>query len=64
MKKNYSNFESKNANYVEKILLNDSKKITDITKKSIEETYNINKSKTIEACYSNRYGWTLRKIIS
>ena len=37
--------------------------LSDITKKNIEKSYNVNESHDTEAYYSNRYGWTLRKTI-
>ena len=38
-------------------------KLADITRKKIEKSFNINNTQNIEAYYSDRYGWTLRKII-
>jgi len=40
-----------------------SKIISDITHSDIEKTYNIDTANGTEAYYSNRYGWTLRRII-
>ena len=37
--------------------------LTDITRRDIEKSYNINNNQSTEAYYSNRYGWTLRKTI-
>ena len=37
--------------------------LSDITRRDIEKSYNINSTNGTEAYYSNRYGWTLRKII-
>ena len=37
--------------------------LSDITRKDIEKSYNIDTIKGTEAYYSNRYGWTLRRII-
>jgi len=37
--------------------------LSDITKKDIEKSYNINGIYDTEAYYSNRYGWTLRKTV-
>ena len=36
---------------------------TNITRQNIEKSYNIDSANGTEAYYSNRYGWTLRKII-
>jgi hypothetical protein len=40
------------------------KLLADITRKDIEKSYNITNSTNMEAYYSNRYGWTLRRIIT
>ena len=37
--------------------------LTDITRRDIEKSYNIENIQNTEAYYSNRYGWTLRKTI-
>ena len=41
-----------------------SKIIADNARKDVEKLININDTHGTEAYYSNRYGWTLRKIIS
>ena len=38
--------------------------LSNITKKDIEKSYNINGIYDTEAYYSNRYGWTLRRTIA
>ena len=43
---------------------NNSKTSIDIARKDIEQSININDCIDTEAYYSNRYGWTLRKVIS
>ena len=43
--------------------IDNSKLITEIARRDIEKSININNSHGTEAYYSNRYGWTLRKII-
>ena len=49
----------------QKSLLNDSIKIlSDLTRKDIERSYNIENVEGTEAYYSNRYGWFLRRVIS
>ncbi|SVE23095.1 uncharacterized protein METZ01_LOCUS475949 [marine metagenome] len=35
--------------------------LSDIARKDIERSYNIDNSSDTEAYYSNRYGWTLRR---
>ena len=37
--------------------------LSDITRRDIEKSYNINDTYSTEAYYSNRYGWTLRRSI-
>tara|TARA_B100000965_G_scaffold405668_1_gene440638 strand:- start:967 stop:1164 length:198 start_codon:yes stop_codon:yes gene_type:complete len=51
--KNYSN-----------TLDNTSKVISNMTRKDIEKSYNLESADGTEAYYSNRYGWTLRKTLS
>ena len=41
-----------------------SKIIADNVRKDVEKLINIDDTHGTEAYYSNRYGWTLRKIIS
>ena len=53
--RNHQNAKSKS--------LNNSKVITEIARRNIEKSININETHETEAYYSNRYGWTLRKII-
>ena len=36
---------------------------TDVTRKDIEKSYNIDSNLGTEAYFSDRYGWTLRKKI-
>ena len=55
------------SNLLDKSMENniDSTKIlADITKRDIERSIRIEDKHGTEAYYSNRYGWTLRKIIS
>ena len=37
--------------------------LSDITRRDIEKSYNLDTIRGTEAYYSNRYGWTLRKSI-
>ena len=48
----------------EDTLVNTIRILSDITRKDIEKSYNIDETHGTEAYYSNRYGWTLRRIVS
>ena len=37
--------------------------LSDITRRDIEKSYNIDNINGTEAYYSNRYGWTLKRTI-
>ena len=37
--------------------------LSDITRKDIEKSYNLDTIRGTEAYYSSRYGWTLRRTI-
>ena len=37
--------------------------LSDITRRDIEKSYNIDSTHGTEAYYSNRYGWTLKRIV-
>jgi len=37
--------------------------LSDITRRDIEKSYNLDTIRGTEAFYSSRYGWTLRKTI-
>ena len=37
--------------------------LSDITRRDIENSYNIDSTHGTEAYYSNRYGWTLRHTV-
>jgi hypothetical protein len=54
----------KNQNSKQYQYKDNSKIITDKARKDIEKLINIDDTHGTEAYYSNRYGWTLRKIIS
>ena len=54
-----SKIQQKKTNEVDII-----KVLSDFTRQDIEKSYNIESTNGTEAYYSNRYGWTLRKIIS
>jgi len=44
-------------------MLDSVKILSDITRKDIEKSYNLDTIRGTEAYYSTRYGWTLRKSI-
>ena len=44
-------------------LANSIRILSDMTRRDIEKSYNINDTQGTEAYYSNRYGWTLRRTI-
>ena len=44
-------------------LVDSVKILSDITRRDIEKSYNINSADGTEAYYSNRYGWTLRRVV-
>ena len=44
-------------------LIDSVKILSDITRRDIEKLYSIDNTLGTEAYYSNRYGWTLRRII-
>ena len=59
---NHINFRENNLNKNETMV--DSVKIlSDITRRDIEKSYNLNTIRYTEAYFSSRYGWTLRKSI-
>ena len=37
--------------------------LSEFTKKDIEKSYNLDTVKGTEAYFSNRYGWTLRRVL-
>jgi len=53
----------KNLSSKKDSLVDTVKIFSDITRRDIEKSYNINNTQGTEAYYSNRYGWTLRKTI-
>ena len=48
---------------IENNSLDNTKILADITRRDIERSIKIDNKNGTEAYYSNRYGWTLRKII-
>jgi len=59
---------SNQVNITEEINKEDSmvdsvKILTDITRRDIEKSYNLDTIRGTEAYYSSRYGWTLRRTI-
>ena len=62
IKTNRKKLSKKNLNINETIV--DSVKIlSDTARRDIEKSYNLDTIRGIEAYYSSRYGWTLRKSI-
>ena len=57
--KNQNNNQEKQYQYKD-----NSRIVADKARKVIEKSINIDNNHGTEAYYSNRYGWTLRKIIS
>ena len=53
----------KNLSSKKDSLVDTVKIFSDITRRDIENSYNINDTQGTEAYYSNRYGWTLRRTI-
>ena len=54
--------EKKSNNIKSKDSLTESIKVlTELTRKDIERSYNIDNSTDTEINYSNRYGWSLRR---
>ena len=45
----------------DKTVVDDIKILSEFTKKYIEKSFNIDSAKGMEAYFSNRYGWTLRR---
>ena len=37
--------------------------LSDITRRDIEKSYQIDNTNGTEAYYSNRYGWTLKRVV-
>ena len=54
---------SKNNINKNETMLDSVKILSDITRKDIEKSYNLDTIRGTEAYYSTRYGWTLRKSI-
>ena len=50
-----------NNNKSENSLVESIKFLTDLTRKDIERSYNIDNANNTEIYYSNRYGWSVRK---
>jgi hypothetical protein len=52
---------SENQNNNNESMVDSVKILSDITRKDIEKSYNLDTIRGTEAYYSNRYGWTLRR---
>ena len=51
----------KENNETNESIVGNDKILTEVTKKDIEKSYNVDSINGTEAHYSNRYGWTLRR---
>ena len=58
------NYNSTNIDRQDDSLKDSINFMADLTRKEIEKTYNINNTNGTETYYSNRYGWSIRKILS
>jgi len=56
---NITDNESNNDNS----MVDSVKVLSEFTRKDIEKSYNLDTIKGTEAYFSNRYGWTLRRVI-
>ena len=54
---------SENQNNNNESMVDSVKILSDITRRDIEKSYNLDTIRGTEAYYSSRYGWTLRKTI-
>ncbi len=61
MKKSNKNYSTQNNNKTDDSHVGSDKIISEVTKKDIEKSYNVDSINGTEAHYSNRYGWTLRR---
>tara|TARA_B100002003_G_C13815653_1_gene401813 strand:+ start:15 stop:206 length:192 start_codon:yes stop_codon:yes gene_type:complete len=59
-----TNTKSNNYKNIIKTITKNSANVDELARKDIEKSFNIENIHGAEAYYSNRYGWTLRKIIS
>tara|TARA_Y100000741_G_scaffold177894_1_gene135045 strand:+ start:348 stop:545 length:198 start_codon:yes stop_codon:yes gene_type:complete len=62
--KNKKSGPSTNPKNYSNTLDSSSKVISNMTRKDIEKSYNLESANGTEAYYSNRYGWTLRKTLT
>ena len=60
---NLVNQNKNNKSNKQDTLVDNIRILSDITRKDIEKSYNIDSSHGTEVYYSNRYGWTLRRNI-
>ena len=60
---NLVNQNKNNKSNKQDTLVDNIRILSDITRKDIEKSYDIDSSNGTEVYYSNRYGWTLRRNI-
>ena len=63
IKTNHQIQSNENSFYEKDPLVDSVRILSDLTRRDIEKSYNIDNTNSTEAYYSNRYGWTLRKTI-
>ena len=63
MKINNKTNKRNNSNNQDNISISKGELPSEITKKDIEKSYSLETVEGTEAYYSNRYGWTLRRIV-
>ncbi len=59
----YQNIRPENLVSKKNSLVDSVRILSDITRRDIEKSYNIDSISGTEAYYSNRYGWTLKRTI-
>ena len=52
-----------NESNIDNSMVDSVKVLSEFTRKDIEKSYNLDTIKGTEAYFSNRYGWTLRRVI-
>ena len=57
------NIQPDNHSIEEGDLVDNVRILSDLTRRDIQKSYNIESTQGTEAYYSNRYGWTLRRIV-
>ena len=55
--------KTKKTKKVQVLKTYDSRVLAEKARREIEQSYNIDTSNGTKACYSDRYGWTLRRVV-